>query len=177
MYQGELRVIEPVRHHARNDIRLTRRFKTNELGLNDMLVYTYSTKSGGNAAFGFVNSGLQHQTRSSKLNSRLEAASDAQQPSSRRLATQPAVFNGCIGWTNSPYGVMNANCPSVTKEILMGVAHDTGYTKALTGYGTDGSVTESDAIARVEEDAQMNNNLLNVLFGNGCKLASLLLLS
>lgn len=168
LYQQELRVVQPVstlRHQTawqRDTNSKLHRLKDSEL-----LVYTYSSTHSDSPAFKYVNSilrRLQEDPHIERVAANHPDTSDVSPyHAGRRLATQSAVFNGCIGWTNAPYGKMNS-CPSVTQQLSMGVAHDTGYTKALTGYGTT-SISEADAVDMVTEDAIMNNNILNVLMG------------
>lgn len=181
LYQQELYVAQPsalLQHqhdwqrHAANTL--------HGLKDNDLVVYKYSSTHSDSSASQYVNSILHRVREDPSLASAPRTA--AQQPElkdetstrdssdaspyheARRLNTQPVIFHGCIAWTNAPYGKMDSTCPSVTQEIKIGVAHDTGFTKALTGYGTTG-ISEMDAIDIVEEDAIMNNNILNVLMG------------
>jgi len=157
MFQQQLRVVQPASSNPG-----TRDWQKHRFANRDELVaYTYSSQESDSPSFQFVHSIVNRVATAAEK----ESARDTYAPvdRTRRLATQPEIFQFCLPWTNAPYGTMSG-CPSTTREIKMGVAHDTGYTKALTGYGTTG-ISAQDAIDRVEEDAIMNNNILNVLIG------------
>lgn len=164
LYKGELRIVEPAHRHRRGALSALQ-----DLEVTDLVAYTYSTKLSDSDAYEFMNTAIHGKYKQIDVGDNVATLVDHVDERvvqhGRRLTTQPSVFDGCIPWTNTPYGIMDATCPSTTKELGMGVASDTGYTKALTGYGTDASVTVNDAIAMVEEDAQGNNNILNVLYG------------
>lgn len=166
MYKQQLRVVQPA--SSRPGTRDWQKHRLTER--EELVAYTYSSQESDSPSFQFVHSVVNRLATSAEKESAREEYAPLNH--SRRLATQPEIFQFCVPWTNAPYGTM-PGCPSTTREIKMGVAHDTGYTKALTGYGTTG-ITAQDAIDRVEEDAIMNNNILNVLIGTGCVLVFLL---
>lgn len=169
MYKEELRVVQPSdrsQHPLGTDAKIGQQ--------HDLVAYTYSARKSDSPAFRYVNQIVNKfaqggvDVKANKQRPRAPANDEDFSDASplhraRRLATHPEIFNGCIDLTKAPYGKMTG-CPATTKEIKIGVAHDAGYTKALTGFGTSG-ISESDAIDRVEEDAIINNHILNVLMG------------